>query len=227
MVIKISQTASNIMQKFDIYYDYNYMYEGELGSYNRYQKILLKKNEEAILEGRFYVSSAKNFIPFRHLFGLEDLSQNVKIFDKENEIASFVYSKHGFLKSCYKITYKDKAINCYKYSKGRFDYVSFYLNEKQIAELQIYTTIVDQKYNYKIYLLDEYKELTEILSMFVLYYANYNYTERFHMSKGTEVSYTLYQLTRYKKKYNPSWVSTHFSQSNFFVDRTWIEPTIT
>lgn len=219
MVVKISQTASNIMQKFDVYFDYNYIYEGELGSFNRYQKILLKKNEEAILKGRFYLSGVKHFIPFRHLFGLEDLSQNVKIFDNENEIASFVFSKHGFLKSCYKIIYSENTINGYKYSKGRFDYVSFYLNDKQIAELQIYTTTIDNKYNYKVYLLDEYKKLAEILSMFVLYFANYNYADRFHMSKGTKINYTIYQLTRYKRKYNPSWVSENFAQSNFFVDR--------
>ena len=219
MVIKISQTASNVQQKFDIYYDYNYMYEGELGSVNKYQKILLKKDGEGILEGKFYVSNVKHFIPFRHLFGLEDLSQNVKIFDKDNEAASFVFSKHGFLKSCYKITYKEKTLNCYKYSKGRFDFLSIYDSDKQIAEIQIYTTCIDNKYNYKIYLLDEYKEMAEIFSMFVLYYANYNYTDRFHMSKGVEVTYTVYQLTRYKKKYNPNWLRENFAQTNFFVDR--------
>ena len=219
MVIKISQTASNVKQKFDIYYDYNYMYEGELGSINKYQKISLKQNDIDVLEGKFFVSNVKNFVPFRHLFGFEDLSQNVKIFDKEKEIASFVFSKHGFLKSCYKITYKEKTINCYKYSKRRFDFLSIYDSDKQIAEIQIYTTCVDNKYNYKVYLLNEYKEMAEIFAMFVLYYANYNYTDRFHMSKGVEVKYSVYQLTRYKKKYNPNWLRENFAQTNFFVDR--------
>ena len=34
-----------------------------------------------------------------------------------------------------------------------------------------------------------------------------------------KAKYTVYQLTRYKKKYNQNWLRENFAQTNFFVDR--------
>ena len=124
--------------------------------------------------------------------------------------------KLGFYKNLYEIGLPcGDVFYCFYLSKGSFDYVSVYSDDKQIALIETYLNVNDYKYTHKLYILDNYKEFAEILSLFTLYYANFTFSRRFHMSKTS--TYTkAWTISSYDYKYDPQWRETNFPDENFF-----------
>ena len=214
MIIKISQTASNIKQSYDIESE-NFYYSGDAGSFSRLQSIILS-NKENTIKGIYNISKWVNYIPLRYLFGEANLTRVFHIYKNDNIYGSIVFSKHGFLKSFYVIALDSGEIfHCYCLSRGSFDYVSIYQGETQIALIETYLSVNDFKYTHKLYVLDEYTQFADTLSFFVVYYASYNFSQRFHMSSGS-TSTKSWSFSKYADKYNPKWRETHFPNENFF-----------
>jgi hypothetical protein len=78
-----------------------------------------------------------------------------------------------------------------------------------------YLTVVDNRERYKLYLLEEYRALGETLTLFLLYFDNWNHAERFPTVYGTRVT-KAWSLSRYAHTYDPGWRAAHFPQENFF-----------
>ena len=97
MIIKISQTASNIKQSYDIESE-NFYYSGDAGSISRLQYITLS-NKENTIKGVYNISKWVNYIPLRYLFGEANLTRVFHLYKNDNIYGSIVFSKHGFLKS--------------------------------------------------------------------------------------------------------------------------------
>ena len=214
MIVKISQTASNIKQTFDIESD-NFYFYGELGSINRFQTITLS-NKDTTIKGIYNLSKWVNYIPFRWLFGKANLTGVFHLYKNENIYGSIVFSKHGFLKSFYVIALDSGEIfHSYSRSIGSFNYVSIYQEDKQIALTETYLNTNDYKYTHKLYVLEDYNKFADTLSFFVLYYANYRFAERFHMSKGSYYEKS-WSYSKYNDKYDPKWRQTNFPDENFF-----------
>ena len=214
MIIKISQTASNIQQSYDIAGE-NFYFQGNAGSLSRLQTITLS-NKEKTIKGLYNVSKWVNYIPFRHLFGEANLTRVFHLYENDNIYGVIVFSKHGFLKSFYVIALDSGEIfHCYTLSRGSFDYVSIYQGEKQIALIETHLNVNDYKYTHKLYVLDEYNDFADTLSFFVLYYASYKFAKRFHMSKSS-VNEKAWSFSKYSSKYDPKWRETHFPNENFF-----------
>jgi len=214
MIITISQTASNIKQSYTIEGD-NFYFKGDNGKFNSFQKIILSNKNDTIM-GVFNLSKWINYIPFRYLFGGTNLSRLFLLYKNDSLYGSIVFSKHGFYKSFYVIALDDgQILHCYNLSKGSFDYVSIYNGGKQIALIETYLNVNDYKYTHKLYILDEHDNLSDTLSFFTLYYANYHFAKRFHMSKGS-VYQKSWSYSKYNNKYNETWRETHFPNENFF-----------
>lgn len=214
MIIKISQTASNIKQSYDIESE-NFYYSGDAGSISRLQSITLSNKENAI-KGIYNISKWVNYIPLRYLFGEANLTRVFHLYKNDDIYGSIVFSKHGFLKSFYVIALDSGEIfHCYCLSRGSFDYVSIYQGDTQIALIETYLSVNDFKYTHKLYLLDDFSQFADTLSFFVLYYASYNFAKRMHMSKGS-VGEKSWGFSKYNNKYNPKWRETHFPTENFF-----------
>ncbi|MBP3691705.1 MAG: hypothetical protein J6I80_00510 [Clostridia bacterium] len=214
MIIKISQTASNIKQSYNIESE-NFYYRGEAGSISRLQSITLS-NKENIIKGIYNISKWVNYIPLRYLFGQANLTRVFHLYKNDNIYGSIVFSKHGFLKSFYVIALDSGEIfHCYCLSRGSYNYVSIYQGDTQIALVETYLSVNDYKYTHKLYLLDDYNQFADTLSFFVLYYASYNFAQRMHMSKGS-VNEKAYSISKYASKYNPKWRETYFPHENFF-----------
>ena len=214
MIIKISQTASNIKQSYDIESE-NFYYNGDAGSISRLQSITLSNNENTI-KGIYNISKWVNYIPFRYLFGEANLTRLFHLYENDNLYGVIVFSKHGFLKSFYVIALDSGEIfHCYSLSRGSFNFVSIYQGDTQIALIETYLSVNDYKYTHKLYLLDEYNQFADTLSFFVLYYASYNFAQRMHMSSGS-TSIKSWSFSKYNNKYNPKWRETHFPNENFF-----------
>ena len=117
------------------------------------------------------------------------------------------------------MTWHNEVLYSYPVTKGSFEYVAIYNGAKQIALLEIYLTVTDFKYCYKLYLLDDFREWEMMMSFFILYYANRRFAKRFHMSKGT-TCVKAWSFSKYNNQYDPQWRETHFPQENFFGKTT-------
>ncbi len=222
MIIKISQTASNIKQSYDIESE-NFYYSGHTGSVSRLQSITLS-NKDNTIKGIYHISNWVHYIPLRHLFGEANLTRFFHLYKNDKRYGVVVLSKHGFQKSFYVIALDSGEIfHCYCLSRGSFDYVSIYKGDVQIALIETYLTVNDYKYTHKLYLLDEYNQFADTLSFFVLYYASYNFAQRMHMSSGS-VSEKTWSFSKYADKYDPKWRETHFPSENFFGKTSLIDP---
>ncbi len=214
MIVKISQTASNIKQTFDIESDHFY-FQGEAGKVSRLQTITLS-NENTVIKGVYHLSKWVNYIPFRWLFGKANLTRTFHLYKNENLYGSIVFSKHGFMKSFYVLALgNDEIFHCYCRSIDSFHYVSIYHGDKQIALIETYLHTNDYKYIHKLYVLEDYNRFADTLSFFVLYYANYRFAKRFHMSKGSHYEKS-WSYSKYNDRYDPSWRETNFPDENFF-----------
>ncbi len=62
------------------------------------------------------------------------------------------------------------------------------MGDIQIALIETYLTVKDNKYIHKLYILDSYNEYADTLSFFVLYYANYTFVQRMQILNITAIS---------------------------------------
>jgi len=214
MIVKISQTASNIKQLFDIE-SADFYFQGECGSISRVQPITLV-NKHTTIKGIFRPSKWVNYIPFKCFFGLPKLTRLFNIYKNENICGCIVFSEHGFMKSFYVIALDSGEIfHCYSRSKDSFNYISIYQDDEQIALIETYLNNDDYKYIHKLYILEDYNKFSDILSFFVLYYSNYNFSRRFHMSKGSYYQKS-WSFSKYNDKYDPTWREKNFPNEDFF-----------
>lgn len=214
MIIKISQTASNIKQSYDIESE-NFYYSGDAGSISRLQSITLS-NKENTIKGIYNISKWVNYIPLRYLFGEANLTRVFSLYKNNTPYGSVMFSKQGFLKSFYVVTLDSGEIfHCYSLSRSSFNYISIYQGDTQIALVETYLSVTDYKYTHKLYLLDDYCRFADTLSFFVLYYASYNFAKRMHMSNRS-VNEKKCSFSEYAHKYNSKWRETHFPNENFF-----------
>lgn len=212
MIINIRQLSSNIKQEYLI--DGDFSCRGKLGSFNRFQRITLSAQNQ-LLYAKYHFKNPINYIPLIDMLGFNKLSRVFHIYDSTGFCGEFLYTEHGFAQKHYIIKAHDLLLPCYEYSHDKFNYISVYLGETQIALIETYLVVNDLKYKHKIYLLDDYENLKEILALFVLYYANYNFTKRFHMSAGVFTTKS-FAYSKYKDKYSPSWQRTNFPNDNFW-----------
>lgn len=214
MIIKIIQTSSNIKQEYDIEFPESTFF-GSAGNVSALQHIEIF-NKDTNLSGKFQISNWVNYIPLRYLFGVANLTRAFLIERNEEDIGEFIFSKHGFMKSFYVITLNDDTIlHCYTRMKGSYNYISVYNGDDQIALIETYLCCNDYKYKHKIYLLDDWRQLCEVLSLFVLYYASFKFAHRMHMSSGSSYEKG-FSLSKYNNKYNPCWRELNFPDENFF-----------
>lgn len=214
MIIKISQTASNTKQTYLIEGE-NFFFEGKNGSLSNLQDVVIS-NESTTIRGDFILSKGHHYLPFRYLFGKETKKRNFRLYRNDTAYASIAFSEVGFLKSRYELALDNgDLLYAYTYTKKDFDYVSIYLGDRQIALLETYLTVRNGNHIHKLYLLDDATHYAELLSFFVLYYANYHFNQRFHMSWGYSTTYA-WTYSRYNKKYDPTFRETHFPNEDFF-----------
>jgi len=214
MIIKIRQTASNTKQTYEIDTESS-SYNASLGSLLFTQDILLVGNNTEI-KGTFKPSALINYIPFSYLFKKNNFTRRFDIFRNNSPYGTVALWKQSFLAVCYVLTLNTgKTFHCYYTAKGSFSYISVYDGEKQVALVETYLNTEDYKYTHKLYVLNDYNAYTEAFIFFVLYYSNYSFSKRFHMTYGS--TYTSARtFSKHNDKYNPDWREKHFPNENYF-----------
>ncbi|MBR2915189.1 MAG: hypothetical protein IKC06_05215 [Clostridia bacterium] len=214
MIIKITQTASNIKQLYDIRGE-DFSYQGKTGSLCTFQPITLF-NDEVCIKGSYKFNRWVNYIPFLHLLGGVSVTRTFRLNKNGVDYGSVFFTKFGFMQNFYGISLDNgETFQCYYRSAGSFNYVSIYQGDTQIALVETYLSVNDHKYTHKLYILEDYDRLADTFLFFVLYYASYTLTRRFHMSKGS-VNTKSYSFSKYNFKYDENWRETHFPDENFF-----------
>ena len=225
--IKFSNSSGN----YDIYHDNSYVFRGQRSLYFNIKDILLLKEQEVYIWARYKFVNPFNYIPFLNFLGFRKNNRKFIVYDDLTPIATFSYETK-FHKSRYKIVLSNSdVLYAYIYYKKGFYYLSIYKNvhkeEKQIAlvEKQIHSSELNQKC--KFYLLDEYKDLANVLSIFLLYFEGKITPPRIRIHIGPfggSVSmgfnnYNAYNIplfNSYSEKYNPTWREVNFPNENFW-----------
>jgi len=214
MIIKISQTSARIKPSYDVYIGDKY-YQGDLGGLSQLQSIALSGDGSA-LKGVFSPSSWYNYIKLRYYLGKENITRVFHLYKNDEQYGKFYYSQHGFMKSYYVIALNNgEVFHCYYRSIDSFDYISIYNGDKQIALVETNLSTYNNIYIHKLYILDDFDCHAETLSLFVLYYASYNFTQRANMMYGS-VTVKSYSFSDYNDRYDPKWRETYFPDEDYF-----------
>ncbi len=218
MIIKLSQTASRAKQSYDIYIGDIY-YQGDLGNLSQLQPITLVSDGSA-LKGIYRPSSWCNYIKLRYYLGKENITRVFQLYKNDEQYGEFRFSEHGYKKSYYVITLNSgEVFICYYRSIGSFDYISIYKGDKQIALVETNLSTYNYIYTHKLYILDDYNRYAETLSLFVLYYASYNFAQRYNTMFGS-VTVKSYTFSDYNNMYDPKWRETNFPNEDYFGKST-------
>ncbi len=167
MIIKINQTNGNINQEFDIYHDGEFAYSGTLNKWHTSLGFHAHKNGKILGRGIYKHTHLSNYFPlFKVLFG-ESVVKRCYDVTVNGKRASFSYKKTKLGGAFISIECGGEAFRAFAVDKGDFGYLSIYTTKRgeiseQIALIETFLTSTDQKFNHKLYLLDEYSALADI-----------------------------------------------------------------
>jgi|GEM_PF-3030296 len=123
----------------------------------------------------------------------------------EEKVARFRRILKGLLTGYYSMEYGGREYRLYTLARSHYQYISIYLDDTQIAQINKDLHTVNNRDNYTLYLLDEEAAMADLLAMFVLYYDNYE-----HGNQGEA-------FVGYKKNWKWTW-----SKTDRFYDETWL-----
>ena len=214
MILEVRQTASSLKQAFDIYYNGGKIYQGASGSVSRFENIELSQKGKRFFHGKYQAPNWKTHIPLLPLFHYNKKTRIFQLYSNDENVGVLYHSHHGFMKRCHVIELLNgDKIYAYTYSKGKVEYVSFYLNEKQIAQMEVFIgRVVSNMYTYTIYLLDGFAKYHQVFCLFALHYASYHHAERLEINQGKTTSTSAYTISPYNDKFDPNWKALHFQQ---------------
>ncbi len=217
MVIDLQQIdASGAQQGFLLSKDRSPYCRAQVGNLNRMQGISLQFSKKEPLCGSFEPPALKDCIPLLHWLGVERCSRRLRVETDGGTVAHFAYSRHGFCKSCYRITLSGgEEILCYLHASNSFSYLCFYKDGVQIALAETYLVSTNGAYNHKLYLLDEYGAHADICALLVLHHANHTLTKSLSAQNHTVYHHAL-SFSRYTCKFDPTWRERHFPKENFW-----------
>jgi len=222
MIISIAQTRSNGASEFTILIDGTYSHWGKCPRlFKSFDCILCNVHRELMYQTKYQrIENLKNNIPYKWIFSKMH-SEICSTINSNNEvIGSFEFIKAGWLDSYYNINFKDFSLKGYSISKGTCENILLFLEDKQIGQIVKNLCVRDNLDKYYIYLLDKYSELSTILSMFTLYYDNWNYGHQGEFVKAKYEYSKQYTFNKYNKLYNPDWISSNFNEVKFDNSQT-------
>lgn len=212
MIIEIKQIKNNFKIEFEIYENENLI---NLGKCSRVTSILT--NQLLDIEGNLVyktefdpIKEVTNSIPFKWLWSKKKSDVNCIIDSSGKRIGKIEKVTERFFKSYHSISYYNNVLKIYRISLGTSQYHMIYLNDVQIGMIVKKLYVKDNLDQYKLYLLDDYKEFSTVLSLYVLYYDNFYYGNRDEIV-AYKVEKTLYwSFSATDKYFNPSWLNQNF-----------------
>lgn len=228
MIVEAVQ-LSDLDGDFEFYYDEKYTYRGQCSHSLSTKDILLHQNQEVRIWARHKYSTPVNYIPFINWLGVTRTKHKFVVYDELIPIATITHQLKSF-KQRFKIELTNSDIfYVYAYQENDFYYLSVYKNiYKQEQQIALIERMVGVNCKYKLYLPDEFSDLSNVLSIFMLYFQNHltSFKPYFIItprgfSVGTRPDYTFYRYRSFcnskaAQTYDPTWRERNFPSENFF-----------
>lgn len=130
----------------------------------------------------------------------------IEVLTGDNEVGAKIYEiKNGLMDNKYAISYQDHSYICYDKSLGKVSNISIYDGAKEIGTILVPLNVTNAYY---VFLLDEYKDLKNILALFSVTYRYLVYKNSHDaISEELLVEYTIDKNDKY---YNENWVKDNF-----------------
>lgn len=239
MIIKVRQTKANSSHLFRIYYDNKRKFDGtQTGYANCPSSWLYYLDESLYLEGRgkrkgllrgkilnlvfcigalvawFSSTSVLIVLLYVALFffiatrfpTVSDLC--IILDDAGQKIASFYHYVKG-MTGYYVIKADDREYRVYDKARSHYQYISIYIGDTQIAQINKDLHTVNNRDIYTLYLLDDQAVLADILSMFVLYFDNHKHGNFGEVFVGTKKNWR-WTWSKTDCFYDENWLPSHF-----------------
>lgn len=207
MIVRITQTASNVKQEYEIIGG-GLFFSGHNGNLCKWQPITLS-DRDAVFRGVPRFAKWINYIPLRYLFGKENRTKRFDLYRNDVLYGQILSSRNGYFKKRFLLFIGNEALEGYPRAVGSYEYVPIYRGDEQIALVETCLSANDYLYTHKLYVLDGFTRFADTLALFVLYYANFRFAKRFHMSKY-KMRVKAWSFSAYNDKYRPEWKEAHF-----------------
>jgi len=227
MVIDVIQSSAEMKNAFQIYYNgvqrYNAMtpfmsIEGAFGvdKLREIKMYDLNNNEIYKTNYNYIANRIEEFIPLKYIATNSQRFNQYMITDSNgNEKFSVYFEMQEIFKGSYIIKMNDRILNCYEIEDGYAVHFPIYDGDKQVGEILKYQFRTDGKDTYRAYLFDEYQELSDAISMLILYLDRMKYNSSYISCKGTEFTYSK-SYSKVNAYYNPEWILSNFDATAYF-----------
>lgn len=221
MIIKIKQTESNLKNRFEIKVNNELKYLAGTPwmemkvpfNMDRMRSCVITNTDNSICYATLYdvaENISNTVIPMKWAFTGEQKSLIYNILDNQNNICGKFYKlTNGFLDTKYVIEYGDILLKSYDVSVGKTRNLLIYNENRQIAEIVKPLSVSNNKDEYVLFLLEEYRNLDVILSFFTIVfdYQNYGNNGKIGSQERVQIKYT---YSKNNKFYDKNWITNHF-----------------
>lgn len=234
MIINVNQIRANGKNEFEIKVNGESKYQAKtpffktgipFGIDNLRSLELIGLNGEVLYTTEYSVKDnlKESINPLKFLTKDGQKFCEMSIVDNDGCKCGSVYSKlDGLWKEKYCLGINNEILFGYSVDKGNIRAISFYKDDKQIAQITKPFYRVNRLDTYYIHLLDEYTYMAELLSFFVIYldYCEYGSGNELYYN-GMEISKE-YSYNKNNKFYNKNWIKNQFGEEEDIRFKTLI-----
>lgn len=213
MVVQITQTLGGKPRAFDIFYNRIPKYLAKLGNLSPLETFWMKGNSKGIsFSGEYSIPPILNVAPLRWFLKRPRCYRNCFIKKNSHNHATFCAMEESGGRRSYLIDdLKGQKYRAYHFNTDGNESISLF-SEQDNRQIGCVLTSFNVKFTgcvYSIYLLDELpRELVDLLTMFVVYFNNWNNFDSVKEAKeGTPIKK---ETNSCPEKYDPDWLPANF-----------------
>lgn len=212
MIIDVKQVKNNFKIEFQIYENESLVSMGKCSRISSMlSNYLLDLEGNLIYETKFDpIKEVTNSIPFKWLWSKKKSDVNYIIDSSNKKIGRIERVTEGFLKCYYNVYYFDNIFKIYTVSLGPSKYLMIFLDNIQIGMIVKNLSIKNNLDQYRLYLLDSYRQFSLILSLYMLYYDNFHFGNRDEIVVYKEEKSWEWSFSRTDRYFNPHWLNENF-----------------
>ncbi len=219
MILEINQTNSAGINMFEVVENGQLIYRAESPWYpmvtDHTRKIkMFNPMGQQVFETHYGLleNIAESAIPYKYLFtGAQRFNQYSVINSLGDTIGAFYKEANGLLDGKLVLQYKDRGLTGYRRSIGPIEVVSFYEEDRVVAQLTKSNKSVDNLDRYLLHVIDGYDAWLPVMVFFVVYFDFIYHNNSGEIMVGTKIKYT-YSFDKNMDKYDPNFILANFGQ---------------
>ena len=223
VILRINQTKAIFPSEFEVIADGAVIYRGQ---YSRvfsfdYEHILTDRQGSLIYKTQaqphehIFRIIPFNLIPFYWI--IRPQSRVCSVIDNFGEPkAEFMRHREGlFGNTYYMIQYNSMNLKLYCVGAGKNKYILVFLDDKQIGQICKENIVRNNLDWYMLFLLEAYRDIAPILSLFTLYYDGYHHPSKVQKGFSYETSWS-WSFDMNRAHYDSTWLHENFENTNPF-----------